>query len=553
MAPHNFRIDQPRLAMRSFPCELPAVPRDSKLPMGADDRDVSATSAAHDQTAGTDRSLAQSDFTSVVELIKDYAIFILDADGRVTTWNLGAERIKGYRAREIIGEHFSRFYTPEDARADLPAKALRAALEDGRYENEGWRVRKDGSRFWADVVITPIRGASGESVGFVKVTRDLTERKLAQENLRLSRERSRLLVENLRDYAIFFVDLSGNVGTWNSGAERMTGYRPDQIVGRHFSVLYPPEEVRERRPGRDLEIAIRDWRVEYEGWRVRKDGSRFQAEVAMWVLYNDSGATVGFIISIKDVSERNKAQEERTLRLAAESALRERDDFLSMASHELRSPLSALKLYVQTIRDDLKSGNSELAIAKLPERLERVQKQADRVEALIRRMMTVSTIAAGHIKLDPQNVDLSALASAVIASMTEEAQRANCKISLQTPGPIDGLCSPQHIEEVVRNLLQNALRFGRDQPVDVVVGADETRAWLSVTDHGVGITQADQERIFERFQRAVNPNNYGGFGVGLWIARQLVMASGGEISAHSKPGQGATFTFSLPRFRVDAV
>jgi len=521
--------------------------------MGPDKREVSVNSDARDPIAGTHGPLAHSDFSSVVELIKDYAVFLLDAKGHVTTWNLGAQRIKGYQANEIVGEHFSRFYTPEDVKADLPAKALRAALADGRYETEGWRVRKDGTRFWADVVITPVRGAGGEAAGFVKVTRDLTERKAAQENLWQSRERSRLLVENLRDYAIFFVDLNGNVGTWNSGAERMTGYRPDQIVGRHFSVLYPPEEVRERRPGRDLEIAIRDWRVEYEGWRVRKDGSRFQAEVAMWVLYNDSGATVGFIISIKDVTERNRAQEERVLRVAAEAALRERDDFLSLASHELRSPLSALKLYVQTIRDDFKTGNSERAIAKLPERLERVQKQADRVEALIRRMMTVSTIAAGHIKLDPQNVDLSALASAVIASMTEEAQRANCKISLQTPGPIDGLWSPQHIEEVVRNLLQNALKFGRDQPVDVVVGADETRAWLSVTDHGVGITQADQERIFERFQRAVNPNNYGGFGVGLWIARQLVMASGGEISAHSKPGQGATFTFSLPRFRVDAV
>jgi PAS domain S-box-containing protein len=234
--------------------------------MGPDDRDVSATSAAHDPTIGTGRSLGQSDFSSVVELIKDYAVFLLDAKGYVTTWNLGAQRIKGYQASEIIGEHFSRFYTAQDVKADVPAKALRTALDDGRYETEGWRVRKHGTRFWADVVITPVRGAGGEPAGFVKVTRDLTERKVAQENLRQSRERSRLLVENLRDYAIFFVDLSGNVGTWNSGAEQMTGYRADQIVGRHFSVLYAPEEVSEGRPRHDLEIAIRDWRVEYEGW-----------------------------------------------------------------------------------------------------------------------------------------------------------------------------------------------------------------------------------------------------------------------------------------------
>jgi PAS domain S-box-containing protein len=537
--------------MRSFSYELPAVPRDSKSPMGVDDRDVPATSAAHDPTTGTGRSLRQSDFTSVVELIKDYAVFLLDAKGYVTTWNLGAQRIKGYRASEIIGEHFSRFYTAQDVKADVPAKALRTALDDGRFETEGWRVRKDGTRFWADVVITPVRGAGGEAAGFVKVTRDLTERKVAQENLRQSRERSRLIIENLHDYAIFFVDLSGKLGTWNSGAERMTGYRPDQIVGRHFSILYPPEEVGEGRPERDLEIVIRDWRLEYEGWRVRGDGSRFQAEVAMWVLYNDSGATVGFIISLKDVTERNKAQEERALRVAAESALRERDDFLSIASHELRSPLSALKLYVQTIRDDFKTGNLERAMDKLPERLERVQKQANRIEALIGRMMTVSIIAAGQIKLDPQNVDLSALSSAVIASMTEEAQRANCKISLQTQAPVEGFWSPAHIEDVVRNLLQNALKFGRDHPVDVEIRADRMHAWLTVQDHGIGIAEADQERIFERFQRAVDVRNYGGFGVGLWIARQLVKASGGEISVRSKPGQGAAFTFSLPRLPVD--
>ena len=519
--------------------------------MGPDKREVSVNSDARDPIAGTHGPLAHSDFSSVVELIKDYAVFLLDAKGHVTTWNLGAQRIKGYQANEIVGEHFSRFYTAEDVKKDVPAKALRTALADGRYETEGWRVRKDGTRFWADVVITPVRGAGGEAAGFVKVTRDLTERKAAQENLWQSRERSRLLVENLRDYAIFFVDLSGNLGTWNSGAERMTGYRSDQIVGRHFSILYPPEEVKEGRPEHDLEIVIRDWRVEYEGWRVRKDGSRFQAEVSMWVLYNDSGATVGFIISLKDVTERNKAQEERALRVAAESALRERDDFLSTASHELRSPLSALKLYVQTIYDDFKTGDQERAITRLPERLERVQKQADRIEALIGRMITVSVIAGGQIKLDPQNVDLSALSSAVIASMAEEAQRANCKISVQTRGHVQGFWSPAHIEEVVRNLLQNALKFGRDHPIEVEIGADQMHAWLAVKDHGIGIAEADQERIFERFQRAVDLRNYGGLGVGLWISRQLVRASGGEISVRSAPGQGATFTFWLPRFPVD--
>ena len=493
------------------------------------------------------RPLTQADFSSVVELIKDYAVILLDLNGNVATWNLGAERITGHRADEIIGKHFSRFYTSEDVEAGMPAKALRAALEEGRFEKEGWRVRKDGTRFWADVVITPVSGPGGEPTGFVKVTRNLTERKLAQENLRQSRERSRILVENLRDYAIFFVDLEGKIGSWNSGAERVTGHQTNDIVGRHFSVLYPDEEIKEGRPQRDLETAARDWRVEYEGWRMRQDGSRFQAEVAMWVLYDDSGTTVGFIISVKDVTERNKAYEERTLRLAAESALRERDAFLSMASHELRSPLAALKLHVQTIREELKSGNFERVMKKLPDRLDRVQKQADRVEELISRMLNVSAIAAGELGLLPQPVDLSVLATAMVAEFAESAKQANCELSLRVPTAVAGMWSPDHIQDVIRNLLQNAIKFGRGQPVQVEVGGDAQRAWVSVTDHGIGIAAADQERIFERFQRAVNPRNYAGFGLGLWISKQIVDASGGEISVKSAPAEGATFMVSLPR------
>lgn len=280
---------------------------------------------------------------------------------------------------------------------------------------------------------------------------------------------------------------------------------------------------------------------------MRQDGSRFQAEVAMWVLYDDSGTTVGFIISIKDVTERNKAYEERTLRLAAESALRERDAFLSMASHELRSPLAALKLHVQTIREELKSGNFERVMKKLPDRLDRVQKQADRVEELISRMLNVSAIAAGELGLLPQPVDLSVLATAMVAEFAESAKQANCELSLRAPTAVAGMWSPDHIQDVIRNLLQNAIKFGRGQPVQVEVGGDAQRAWVSVTDHGIGIAAADQERIFERFQRAVNPRNYAGFGLGLWISKQIVDASGGEIIVKSAPAEGATFMVSLPR------
>jgi PAS domain S-box-containing protein len=530
--------------MRSSQRNLLTLLNDSRSRMAAD-----RENNPRDELGGSRRhtSLAHADFSSVVELIKDYAVFLLDAEGNVATWNLGAQRIKGYRAEEIIGKHFSRFYTSEDVEAGLPATALRKALEEGRFEKEGWRVRKDGTRFWADVVITPVSGSGGDLTGFVKVTRDLTERKLTEESLRQSRERSRLLVENLRDYAIFFIDMQGTIGSWNSGAERVTGYHRDDVVGKPLSILYPAGEIEQGRPQRDLEMVAREWRVEYEGWRVRKDGSRFQAEFAMWVLYDDAGTTIGYIVSIKDLTERNKAQEELALRLAAESALRERDEFLSMVSHELRSPLAALKLNVQTIREELKLGNTERMVARLPDRLDRVQKQADRVEELISRMMNASVVAAGKTRLVPQAVDLSVLAAAVVADMAETAKQANCELSLHAPEPVVGEWSPEHIQEVIRNLVQNALKFGRGEPVQVTVGGDTTHGWVSVEDRGIGIAEVDQERIFGRFQRAVNPRNYAGFGLGLWIAKETVQVSGGKISVRSQPGEGATFMVSLPR------
>src|SRR5215475_10587199 len=388
----------------------------------------SAPASIGKSTARESAALGRAEFTSVVEHIKDYAVYLLDIDGKAATWNLGAERLTGYSADEIIGHHLSCFYTPEDIESGLPARALNTAREEGRFEDEGWRVRKDGSKFWADVVVTPVLGHDGEIAGFVKLTRDLTERKVATENLRQSRERSRLLIEGLKDYAIFYVDLQGRVGSWNSGAERLFGYPTTEIVGRHFSIFYPPEEIENGRPQRDAESSALEWRVEYEGWRVRTDGSRFWAEIAMWLLYDDSGQTIGSLHTIKDLTERNRAQEERALRHAAEAALRERDDFLSMASHELRSPLAALKLLVQITRDEVVAGNVERILDKLPDRLERVQRQADRIDALINRLMSISIIAGGRLVLDSRPLDLSKIVADVVADLKEVAQQARCQI-----------------------------------------------------------------------------------------------------------------------------
>jgi PAS domain S-box-containing protein len=256
----------------------------------------------------------------LIDAVTDYAIYMLDPAGFVVSWNSGAQKLKGYRPTEIIGQHFSRFFMPEDQAAGLPAKALREAKAQGRFEAEGWRVRKDGSRFWANAIVEPIRDGQGRLIGFAKVTRDITERMAAQEALRESERRFRLLVEGVVDYAIYMLDPSGIITNWNAGAERMKGYRPDEIIGQHFSRFYGKEDRAAGLPARVLETAEREGRYEAEAWRIRKDGSRFWASVTLDAIRDESGELLGFAKITRDITERRAAQEalresERQLRL----------------------------------------------------------------------------------------------------------------------------------------------------------------------------------------------------------------------------------------------
>ncbi len=262
-------------------------------------------------------------FALLIDAVTDYAIFMLDTEGFVRTWNPGAERIKGYPRSEIIGQHFSRFFTPEDQANGLPSLILREAAKHGRYEAEGWRIRKGGTRFWANAIVDTIRNDAGEPIGFVKITRDVTERKAAQEALLESERRFRLLVEGVSDYAIYMLDPNGIITNWNIGAERMKGYTASEIIGEHFSKFYSKEERKSGLPVHVLETAARTGRYESEGWRHRKDGSRFWASVVMDAIKDDTGRLIGFAKITRDITERKAAQDvlresERQFRLLIE-------------------------------------------------------------------------------------------------------------------------------------------------------------------------------------------------------------------------------------------
>ncbi|MGH8140323.1 MAG: PAS domain S-box protein [Steroidobacteraceae bacterium] len=255
------------------------------------------------------RDLDDRSFRLLVDSVKDYAILMLDPAGHVVSWNAGALAIKGYAAEEILGAHFSRFYPPESLAHGLPRYELEVASREGRFEDEGWRVRKDGTRFWANVVITALYDERGRLIGFCNVTRDLTERRRHEEGLRLSEERYRTLVDGVKDYAIFVLDPKGFVATWNTGAEHLKGYQASEIVGSHFSRFYPPDAIRRGLPAHELHVATMDGRFEDEGWRVCKDGSRFWANVVITAMRDRAGALIGFSKVTRDLTERRRHEE----------------------------------------------------------------------------------------------------------------------------------------------------------------------------------------------------------------------------------------------------
>ena len=508
--------------------------------------------AAFVETAGVRPPSPESSglYGLLVESVQDYAIFALDPTGHILSWNQGARRLKGYTANEIIGRHFSIFYPPEDVARGKTTWELEIAAREGRFEDEGWRIRKDGSRFWANVIITALFDESGTLVGYGKVTRDLTERRQADEELRESEERNRLIIQSVKDYAIFMLDPTGHVATWNEGARRIKGYEAHEIIGRHFSSFYPEEDIERGKPPWELEVAAREGRFEDEGWRIRKDGSRFWANVIITALFNPKGKLVGFAKVTRDLTERKEA-EDRVVRdasrlAAVEAASRTKSEFLATMSHELRTPLNAIGGYAELI--DM--GVAGPITDEQRSYLARIRGSQQHLLAIINDLLNYSRTEAGQVTYDIQRVALHDVVDREIPMILPQATAKSMTV-------VHGPCSEdvcawadlQKVEQIVLNLLSNAVKFtpegGR---VTLSCARQQAEATITVSDTGPGVPPDKFEEIFEPFVQLGRSltSRQEGTGLGLAISRDLARAMRGDLRVQNGPQGGAVFTLVLP-------
>jgi PAS domain S-box-containing protein len=479
-------------------------------------------------------------YQTLIAGMRDYAIFVLSPEGIIESWNLGARLIKGYTAEEVIGKHFSMFYPRDAIERQWPERELRMASADGRFEDEGWRLRKDGSRFWANVIITALRQEDGRLIGYSKITRDLTIRRNNEEKLRQSEERLRLLIEGVQDYALYMLDNEGLVSSWNSGAQRIYGYSAPEVLGRHFSWLCPADDIKGGKPWQELRNARAAGRTVEEGWRVRKTGERFWAHVVISALNDAEGAPCGYAKITQDLTER------RQLKEAGDTA-RRMNEFIAMLAHELRNPLAPILNAVETLeRTPLDTSSPATPLVGV------IARQTRHLARIVDDLIDINRIARGTLTISRTTVDVTDVVDSSVEAVRPTIDRARQRLELTLPSePLTVFGDLHRLAQVFSNILSNASRYtpqGGTISVTARKLADEIV--LSVRDTGRGIPREDLERIFNLFDQGGRTAGEAGsgLGIGLSLARRIVELHGGTITVESDGiGKGSVFHVRLPR------
>jgi PAS domain S-box-containing protein len=495
-------------------------------------------------------AIDDSRFRLLIDAVIDYAIYMIDPDGIITSWNAGARRFKGYEEAEILGQHFSRFYTDDDRRAGLPQRALDTALTEGRFEGEGWRVRKDGTHFWSHVVIDPIRDSSGTLLGFAKITRDLTDRKMAEEVLKQSEQQFRLLVQSVTDYAIYMLAPDGRLTNWNPGAQRIKGYFPEEVIGQHFSMFYTPEDRAAGEPQRTLEVAVREGRFENKGWRVRKDGTRFLAHVVVDPIWGDTGTLLGFAKITRDITEVTQAQQalETTREALFQAQKMQAIGQLSGGiAHDFNNLLTVILGNLEIVRKRVTDDS------KLIRLIDNATQGALRGVSLTQRMLAF----ARRQELKSEPVQLPKLIEG-ISGLLRSSLGPSVEVEIRFPRDLESvLADVNQLELAVLNLATNArdamplggkiLISARTEEV-----AESSRSSLAVgryvcldvTDTGEGMDEVTLASAMDPFFTTKGVGK--GTGLGLSMVHGFIEQLGGRFILKSQKDFGTTAELWLP-------
>jgi PAS domain S-box-containing protein len=501
--------------------------------------------------AGNDipqRGLFESErrFRLLVEGVVDYAIYMLDPDGIISNWNAGAKRIKGYDAADVVGKYFGMFYLPEDREAGMPARSLATAREHGKFEAEGWRLRKDGSKFLASVVIDAIY-EEGELIGFAKITRDITDRTMAAEALKESERHFRLLVSGVTDYALYMLDPTGIVTNWNAGGQRIKGYRPEEIIGQHFSRFYSAADQAAGRPARALQLAVENGRYEEDGWRVRKDGTFFWASVVIDPIRDEDGELLGFAKITRDISERREAQlnlEKIQRQLAESQKLDALGQLTGGVAHDFNNLLMIISGNLHTLRKI--AGND----AKALRAVQAIETASQRGASLTRQLLTF----ARRQSVNPQTVDPADRIRSV-REVLDAALGGSVQLVIDVADGIwPVMVDAAEFETALVNLVINA-RDAMPDGGSVTVRASNTyiddgkrkgdHVAIKVEDTGVGIAPDIVVKVFDPFFTTKPIGK--GTGLGLSQVHGFAHQAGGTVTVASELGKGTAFTICLPR------
>ncbi|HEX9981053.1 MAG TPA: PAS domain-containing sensor histidine kinase [Flavobacterium sp.] len=484
-------------------------------------------------------------YHKMISEVEDYAIILLDIQGNIMNWNKGAENIKGYTSQEIIGRNFSIFYRSEDIATGLPDKLISIARDKGKAIHEGWRIRKNGSVFWGSIVITALHDTENNIIGFSKVTRDLTERKMSEERqerytaelqynnelLRRSEERYHRMIAEVEDYAIILLDSAGNVLNWNRGAEKIKGYSEEEIVGKNFNIFYLEDDRRTQLPEKLLAEAVANNKATHEGWRVRKDGTHFWGSIVITALHDDDNKIIGFSKVTRDLTQKKRAEEQ------IEIQNKQLEEYAYVASHDLQEPLRKIQIYSELLEDSLDNRESALR------NLEKINSSAKRMATLIKDVLNYSQIShkAGLF----EEVNLNDIISSIETDFEMLLEQKNGKITYDDLPVIHAI--PIQMHQLFSNLINNSIKFSHKNPevhiTSKVIDSGKS-VKITLSDNGIGFEPQYAEHVFKMFQRL--HDNKQGTGIGLALCRKIVDNHNGSISVSSKPGEGTIFEIVLP-------